>query len=1029
MNCPLFRLRQVFLAFVLLILTSPLFSQEKKPIPANVESKIAISLEAASRYEAENNRNEAARNYNEAAQSYWDYNHTDEALRYFQKSLELNQAIGNQNAVKSIYTFMGMIYSDRKQWDKSIDMYNNALAILRKRGKRDVNLAEGLKNLAYAYEVQAKYNQAAPLLEEAYSIAQELNNQALMRSTAFNLTDIYRKLGNKAKEMEFLEVFNLLDKEVVKGEAETVKQQAIQMQQSARQEVAASLQQKEEIMKEIAGLSVELKTKDSLALLLQQQNQILEQEKQLQAQQEQIRIQRERSLLYATLSISGIVILILFGLWIVYRYRQQRALFQLEQERVKQLQHIDQLKDQFLANTSHELRTPLNGIIGIAESLYDGVAIGNKNAEKENLELIISAGRQLSNLVNDILDFSKLRNHDLELVTKPLDIKSIAGLILKINQPTTRGKNLVLINKVSDNLPLAFGDEERLEQVLQNLIGNAVKFTDSGEVSVTARVVNQMMEVAVSDTGIGIAKEKFDIIFQEFEQADGSISRSYGGTGLGLVIAKKLVELHGGSIWLESEVGKGTTFFFTLPLATSDQKVENFRSKPSDKTRFVKALADTPSPYAPPRPEITITKENSLNGDEVIRILSVDDEPINQQVLRNHLSKFRVDITQAMSGAEALRLIDSGQKFDLVLLDVMMPRMSGYEVCEKLREKFLPSELPVIMITAKNQVEDLVQGLATGANDYLAKPFSKDEFLARVKTHLNLQRIHTVTGKFIPTEFIRSLGKESLMDVELGDQVQKDVTVMFSDIRSYTTLAEKMSPDETFRFVSAFHGRMGPVISQNKGFVNQYMGDGIMAIFPREGESALRAAIGMQESVRAYNEMRLARNRAPIAIGIGLHTGPLIMGIIGDATRLDAATISDTVNTASRMEGLTKYFGAPILFSEQTLLTVPLDQRPDYRYIGRVQVKGKKEPLHIYECLEGLGEKEKAAKLSGHKIFEGGLTHFYDRDFGRAAENFRKVLTIDPTDQAARLFLLRATQYMTESVPADWTGVEMMMEK
>jgi signal transduction histidine kinase/DNA-binding response OmpR family regulator len=995
--------------------------QAQRAIPPQAQQEIQTQLAEAEAFAAQGNRNEAARRYNQAAQTYWDYDHSDEALLYFGKSLTLNQELGNMQAVKSIYNFMGLIYTDTKQYDKSLEMFNKALALIRQSGRRDQNLAEALKNIAFAYESQGRPDQAIPPLEEAFNVAQEMSNLGLMRSTAFNLADNYRKTGNKQKELEYLDVFNLLDKEVVKSEALDAKAQAELAQNAARQQVIASQQQTLQIQQQVQGLSEALKTKDSLAFILQQQNLILEKDKQLQQQNEQIRLDRERNFRYAFMSIAGIVLLIGLGVWQRYRYRQQQALFQLEQERVKQLEQIDRLKDQFLANTSHELRTPLNGIIGIAESLFDGAETGTSSSWKENLELIISSGKRLSNLVNDILDFSKLRNHDLDLASKPLDIRSVADLVLKINAPSVRGKDLKLVNDIPANLPFAYGDEERLEQVLHNLVGNAVKFTDAGTVRVSARQDGNFIEVAVADTGIGIPKEKFEAIFREFEQVDGSITRAYGGTGLGLVIAQQLIELHGGKIWVDSELGKGSTFYFTLPTAPADLKPEP-RQNP---------IRGFHSPAAPAQVDAAprVAFSSMASNGNAIRILSVDDEAINQQVLKNHLSGSHFEITQAMSGDEALQAINSGAHFDLVILDVMMPRMSGYEVCERIREKYLPSELPIIMITAKNQIEDLVQGLATGANDYLAKPFSKDEFLARVRTHINLHRINRATSKFVPTAFIRSLGKESITEITLGDQVQRTVTVMFSDIRNYTGLAEKMTPEETFQFVNAFHGRMGPIISGQRGFVNQYLGDGIMAVFPESVEDALKAAIGMQDTLREYNQSRSQRGRSPIGVGIGLHTGPLVMGIIGDAQRMDAATIADTVNTASRMEGLTKYYGAKILLSEQSLAAIAHAGQYQFRFLGKVQVKGKQEPLKIYECLNGLSPQELEIALATRSTFQEAMDQYLKRDFEHALLGFKRVLGDNPEDLAAHLFLTRSVQHLNAAVPADWNGVELMEAK
>jgi DNA-binding response OmpR family regulator len=178
------------------------------------------------------------------------------------------------------------------------------------------------------------------------------------------------------------------------------------------------------------------------------------------------------------------------------------------------------------------------------------------------------------------------------------------------------------------------------------------------------------------------------------------------------------------------------------------------------------------------------------------KILIVDDEPVNIQVLINHLSLQNYSLTQASNGTEALAAIEQGFKPDLILLDVMMPRMTGYEACQKIREKFPANEVPILMLTAKNQVNDLVEGLSVGANDYLTKPISKTELLARIKTHLRLSNINIASGRFVPHKFLQLLNKESIIDVALGDNVQQEMSIVFSDIRDFTTLSESMTPED-----------------------------------------------------------------------------------------------------------------------------------------------------------------------------------------------------------------------------------------
>lgn len=400
------------------------------------------------------------------------------------------------------------------------------------------------------------------------------------------------------------------------------------------------------------------------------------------------------------------------------------------------LQRANKLKDEFLANTSHELRTPLHGIIGLADSMVDG-ATGQLTAEQHlNLSLIGASGRRLANMVNDILDFSKLKHRDIQLQKRPLDIHAITQVVFMLLQPLAEKKSLRFINRIEPGTPAVFADEDRMQQILQNLVGNAVKFTDSGTVSVSAAVENGELAVTVSDTGIGIAPDKKARIFESFEQADGSTERQYRGSGLGLAITRQLVDLHGGNIRVNSEPGKGAAFTFTVqishetPAETHAEEILRTTNRENSLSRITfepggDFLEKTGAPGDPASPQP--------------RILIVDDEPVNLQVIKNQLACRNIAISLATSGAEAMAAVKNNPGLDLVLLDVMMPGMSGYDVCRELRKKYAANELPVLMLTAKNRVEDLVAGFNAGANDYLAKPFSRDELLARVDTQLHLK--------------------------------------------------------------------------------------------------------------------------------------------------------------------------------------------------------------------------------------------------------------------------------------------------
>ena len=292
-----------------------------------------------------------------------------------------------------------------------------------------------------------------------------------------------------------------------------------------------------------------------------------------------------------------------------------------------------------------------------------------------------------------------------------------------------------------------------------------------------------------------------------------------------------------------------------------------------------------------------------------------------------------------------------------------------------------------------------------------------------------MREVHNVTMKFVPYDFIKSLGKEKLVDVQLGDQVQREVTVLFLDIRDFTALSEKMTPEENFQFVTSFNNELGPIIRQHGGFINQYLGDGIMAIFPDKASKALQASIDILNSIEPFNQQRIDNDLSSIRIGIGMHTGPLIMGITGDAERLDAATISDTVNTASRIESLSKHFGVSILLTEATLFQIENEEDFHFRYLGKVQVKGKQKPVKIYECFNGDPRNVIQKKLETLPAFKQGLKCYYQKDFTEASKAFQHVLTLNPIDKPSRLFLGNAEVFAKNGVSKEWKGVELMGKK
>ena len=318
---------------------------------------------------------------------------------------------------------------------------------------------------------------------------------------------------------------------------------------------------------------------------------------------------------------------------------------------------------------------------------------------------------------------------------------------------------------------------------------------------------------------------------------------------------------------------------------------------------------------------------------------------------------------------------------------------------------------------------------ATGLNLLRLLSSQMAASLANATLFRQQSELNAAYQRFVPTAFINALGRTNILQVALGDNIDQDMTVMFCDIRSYSTLAESMTPEDNFRFINTYLKRVGPVIRANQGFINHYLGDGFVAVFKNNPEDALRAAVQLTEVIEEYNEKRLTDGRNPISVGIGIHTGRVMMGIIGDAERHDANVISDAVNISSRLEGLTKTFNSTILLSEKTLTRIVNPDLFMFRFLGHIRVKGKDDVLDVYELISTNAPDLREKKLQTLDQFKAGLQNYYAKRFAEAAVSFRKVLDQNPADKTAYRYLLNAARYLVEAPADGWDGVETMTEK
>ena len=268
-----------------------------------------------------------------------------------------------------------------------------------------------------------------------------------------------------------------------------------------------------------------------------------------------------------------------------------------------------------------------------------------------------------------------------------------------------------------------------------------------------------------------------------------------------------------------------------------------------------------------------------------------------------------------------------------------------------------------------------------------------------------LFQLNQAFSRFVPRQFLQLLDKKSVVDVQLGDQVQQEMSVLFSDIRDFTTLSESMTPQENFQFINAYLSRMESAIIENQGFIDKYMGDGIMALFGGTADEAVKAGITMLQRLWDYNQHRIKSGYAPINIGIGINTGSLMLGTVGGKHRMDSTVISDAVNLASRLEGLTKQYGVSLLISHQTLARLHNPMEYCIRFVEQVKVKGKSKAVAVFEVFDGDTIQIKEAKLATKTIFEEGLWLYHQHCFSEAAKRFKKVLSINPKDTVAQIYL------------------------
>ncbi len=387
---------------------------------------------------------------------------------------------------------------------------------------------------------------------------------------------------------------------------------------------------------------------------------------------------------------------------------------------------------------------------------------------------------------------------------------------------------------------------------------------------------------------------------------------------------------------------------------------------------------------------------------------------------------------------------------DMTIISTRLELQSALHLCKKLKQHRITKDIPVIVCEDSPQTAAQQKAFRkTGIDAYVRYPAEPEQVLPVVHNlaeSLALQRrnsslrqnitdyveqlraVNASTTRFVPAEFLKLLGKSNLSDLRHGDWKRIRLAILFADIRGFTALSETMTPEENFRFINSYLSRMGPIIRKHRGFIDKYIGDGIMALFPRSARNALDAAIAMQKEMLMYNRHRAKCGYAAVRIGIGIHFGDTIIGTIGENERIEVTVISDTVNVASRLEALTKRYGAGILVSGALLSEVPETKKYQARYTDRVRARGKQTPVDIFEILNGLPPDELSMKLHNRSVLQKALKAYLAANPVAAEGLLLKLCEKLPTDKAALVLHNKIQQFI--ALPAESRGdtVETLYE-
>jgi len=652
-----------------------------------------------------------------------------------------------KNLFQAFYSNMGWLLSIFSEYEKGIDYYKKAISLAEKdKIKNETNISVYKGSIAFYSILLGRNKEAHDIVDELMREAEAKKNEDLISLAHYHYSCIFHEEGNLEmglyhikktkpgptdgdKAFRLINIgsaylkINELDSALVytiDGLKFAEKSKDIQIQSNAHiqlKDIYIRIKNYEKAVDHMLKYEAMLGENNSFRSGKEYEkinSDIIKEKYTLQEQLDAERISNQKTIIW--INVIAIIILTL-GLFFIIKklklIRKQNKIIAQEKARAEQ---SEKYKEQFLANMSHEIRTPMHAISGMINSLER-----NPHPKHQNkfLDAMKTSSDNLMSLLNDILDLSKISSGKLEIERIDMNPLEVVNNVVKTLKYKAKEKGLELHIEIEDNFPeRIIGDPSRLNQILINLVGNAIKFTDQGSVTIQLSRTNGFVLFAIKDTGLGISKEKLDYIFEVFVQGEKSKSQIFGGTGLGLSISKQLVELQNGKIWVESDLGRGSTFFVQFPI---DNKVIEKELKPVffEETQL-KSLGEL------------------MRG---ISVLLVEDDDFNIMVVKDDLNYFIPDIKIMVvkNGQEALKKLES-ESFDVILMDKHMPIMNGCESSKKIRElerkNQLNKRIPIIAMTASLLKSEIDECLASGMDSYIPKPYNPVELITTVYNNL-----------------------------------------------------------------------------------------------------------------------------------------------------------------------------------------------------------------------------------------------------------------------------------------------------